>query len=58
MKNLKMYGVETLNTQEMRETDGGGWVGDALRWIKRHLGFKVDHRYGKYATAHKPAHED
>lgn len=34
MKNLEKFGVETLSTQEMRETDGGGIIGDIVDALK------------------------
>lgn len=33
VKNLKIYGVEPLNTQEMLEVNGGSWTGDVFRKV-------------------------
>jgi len=38
MKNLELesFGLVEMNHDEMLEVDGGGWVGDALRWLGYH----------------------
>tara|TARA_R110000868_G_scaffold172128_1_gene407942 strand:- start:2386 stop:2556 length:171 start_codon:yes stop_codon:yes gene_type:complete len=33
MKNLENFGVQELNTREMKEVNGGGWLAYALGFM-------------------------
>lgn len=33
MKNLENLGVQELDAKEIRETEGGGWLADAVSYV-------------------------
>lgn len=33
MEKLENYGVQELNTKEIIEIDGGGWIADFTHWV-------------------------
>jgi len=37
VKKLDTFkGFQELNSKKLREVEGGSWIGDAWRWLKKH----------------------